>query len=105
MGRTMNVCQDSWLRTSTLDKKNVPDTTKATSTTTTRSRSRSDSDIGDLLFEDEDEILYPSSSNGGASTESGIVERSFSSSDAYDDVDVFVSGSGSNHQTLTGSGS
>ena len=51
------------------------DTTKATSTTTTRSRSRSDSDIGDLLFEDEDEILYPSSSNGGASTESGIVER------------------------------
>jgi len=86
-------------------QKNVPDTTKATSTTTTRSRSRSDSDIGDLLFEDEDEILYPSSSNGGASTESGIVERSFSSSDAYDDVDVFVSGSGSNHQTLTGSGS
>ena len=32
-------------------------------------------------------------------------KRSFSSSDAYDDVDVFVSGSGSNHQTLTGSGS
>ena len=54
---------------------NFQDTTKATSTTTTRSRSRSDSDIGDLLFEDEDEILYPSSSNGGASTESGIVER------------------------------
>ena len=31
-------------------------------------------------------------------------KRSFSSSDAYDDVDVFVSGSGSNHQTLSGSG-
>ena len=48
-----------------------------TSTTSTTARSRSDLDIGDLLFEDADEILYPSSSNGagGTSTESGIVER------------------------------
>jgi len=87
-------------------QKNVPETT---STTTTTSRSRSDLDIGDLLFQDADELLYPASSSGsgsggGASTESGIVERSFSSSDAYDDVDVFVSDSDSVQALNSGSG-
>ena len=51
-----------------------------------------------MLFVQEDgsdSLLYPVSSSKGsasAATESGIVERSFqASSDAYDDVDVFVS--------------
>ena len=65
---------------------------KVTSTT-----SRTTVEIDRLLFTSEDEDYEGIDSNEGnealyakTSTESGIVERSFSSSDAYDDVDVFA---------------
>jgi len=78
-------------------KENVP-------VTSTTSRSDSNLEIDRLLFttiddeaidfEDTGELLYPSPSSKASSTESVIVERSFSSSDAYDDVDVFVTSVG-----------
>ena len=63
---------------------------KVTSTT-----SRTTVEIDRLLFTSEDEDYGDSNEGNEAlyaktSTESGIVERSFSSSDAYDDVDVFA---------------
>ena len=58
---------------------------KVTSTT-----SRTTVEIDRLLFtSEEDEFTNEGNENYAKTTESGIVERSFSSSDAYDDVDVF----------------
>ena len=67
---------------------------KVTSSTT--SRTTQAVEIDRLLFTSDEEdnessLLFDSDDSFYAkTTESGIVERSFSSSDAYDDVDVFA---------------
>ena len=67
---------------------------KVTSSTT--SRTTQAVEIDRLLFTSDEEdnessLLFDSDDSYYAkTTESGIVERSFSSSDAYDDVDVFA---------------
>ena len=73
-------------------------TTTCRSTTTTSSNSGRSSnnnnnfEIDRLLFTNvDDESIDYNSTPSKSSTEAGvIVERSFSSSDAYDDVDIFI---------------